>query len=198
MIENVTEKLPVTPAAAIAVALVLVVAIGGYFGVVAPKRRTIAQLEQQLKAAERSSSAVASALPISDAERVAWARVDADVRQRFVNPEDQRRALVEVGQLARSTGMNVRELLLQNAGAPPGAPATPGPAATLPFPMPPKMAVNPGVIRIVARHRYLDLINFLDRVGGGNTYVMVQSLDTRRVEDSLESEVKLVSFRWTE
>ena len=198
MIENVTEKLPVTPAAAVAVVLVFVVAIGGYFGLVAPKSRAVAQLEQQLKTAERSSSAVGSALPISDAERAAWARVDVDVRRRFVNPEDQHRTLVEVGQLARAMGMNVRELLLQNVGAPPGAPAAPGPAATLPFPMPPKMAVNPGVIRIVARHRYLDLINFLDRVGRGNTYVMVQSLDTRRVEGSLESEIKLVSLGWTE
>ena len=198
MIENVTEKLPVTPAAAIAVALVFVVAIGGYVGLVAPKRRAIAQLELQLKASAGSSAGVASARPISDAERAAWARVDIDVRQRFVNPEDQHRTLVEVGQLARATGMNVRELLLQNAGAPPGAPATPAPAMTLPFPMPPKMAINPGVIRMVVRHRYRDVIDFLDRVGHDNTYVMVQSLDTRRVEGYLESEIKLVSFRWTE
>jgi hypothetical protein len=194
----VIEKLPVTPAAAIAVALVFVIAIGGYFGLVAPQRRAIAQLERQLKAAERSSAGVASELPISDAERAAWARGDTDVRQRFVTPEDQHRTLVEVGQLARATGMNVRELLLQNVGALPGAPATPAPAMTLPFPMSPKLAVNPGVIRLVARHRYPDLIDFLDRVGHGNTYVAVQSLDTRRIEGYLESEIKLVSLRWTE
>ena len=192
------EKLPVTPAAAIAVALVCVIAIGGYFGLVAPQRRAIAQLERQLKAAERSSAGVASEPPISDAERAAWVRVDTDVRQRFVTPEDQHRTLVEVGQLARATGMNVRELLLQNVGANPAAPATPAPAMTLPFPMSPKLAVNPGVIRLVARHRYPDLIDFLDRVGHGNTYVAVQSLDTRRVEGYLESEIKLVSLRWTE
>jgi hypothetical protein len=48
------------------------------------------------------------------------------------------------------------------------------------------------------RHGYRELVDFLDRVGRGNTYVAVQSLDVRRLDRDLESEIRLVSFRWME
>lgn len=199
------EKLPLTPAALAALGVLLLVIAGGYFGLIAPRRSAVARLETQVRAAATAAVSPVSEAPITDAERTAWSATESQVRARFVSPEDQHRTLVEVGQLARSTGLRVRELSLQGesaaaANAQPGSPL-PAPAAStgsLPFALPPQLMPNGGSIRVVARHRYRDLIDFLDRVGRGNRYVAVQSLDVRRVDRDLESEITLVSFRWME
>ena len=199
-----TEKLPLTPAALAAIGVLLLVIVGGYFGLIAPRRAAVARLEMQLRAAAAAPRSPVSEAPISDAERTAWRATETQVRARFISPEDQHRTLVDVGQLARSTGLRVRELLLQDEGAPavsasPGAPAAAAASTvSVPFALPPQLTPNGGSIRVVARHRYRDLIDFLDRVGHGNAYVAVRSLDVRRIDQYLESEITLVSFRWTE
>lgn len=197
--------LPLTIPALAAIGVVLIVAVGGYFGLVAPKRRDIALLEVQLRAASAPGAAASAATPITDKERATWKTIQEQVRGRFVAPENQLRLLVETGQLARSTGLSVTELQLQTAaGAPaPGSPApraaaAPPPAASLMFPMPPNLAVNPGVIRLAGRHRYRDLVTFLERVRSGNAYLAVQALEVRRVEDHLESDIRLASLGWVE
>ena len=198
------DKLPLTPAALAALGVLLLVIVGGYFGVIAPRRAAVARLETQLRAEATAAASPVSEAPISDAERASWQATETQVRARFVSPEDQHRTLVEVGQLARSTGLRVRELLLQDENAAPvnAQPGTLAPAAAptvaLPFAVPPQLMPNSGSIRIVARHRYRDLIDFLDRVGHGNAYVAVRSLDVRRIDQYLESEITLVSFRWME
>lgn len=197
-------RLPLTIPALAAMAAVFIVAVGGYVGLVAPKRREVARLEVQLKAALMPPAAVSTSTPITDEERAMWKIVQQQVRQRFVAPENQLRLLVKTGQLARSVGLTVTDLQIQNTATPaPGAPpapvgVTPPPAASLMFAMPPNLAVNPGVIRVTARHRYRDVVTFLERVRSGNAYVALQALDIRRVDTHLESDIRLASLRWVE
>jgi hypothetical protein len=200
----VKDKLPLTPPALAALGVLLLVIVGGYFGLIAPRRSAVARLEAQLAAGPAVPASAVSEPPISDEEREAWTLTQAEVRARFASPDDQHRTVVEVGQLARSTGLRVRELLLDDQGTGPvSAAGAPVPAAatstaSLPFPLPPQLMPNNGSIRLIARHRYRELIDFLNRLGRGNTYVAVQSLDVRRIDGGLESEIRLVSFRWTE
>ena len=191
------KPLPVTTAALVAVAVVLVIAVGGYEGLVASKRLAIAQLESQLDAASRLATAV-PAPPVSDAERASWQEIETHVRERFVAPDDQLRLLVQMARLARATGLTVTGLQLQDpAGAQPSATGKTEQVVTLPFAMPANTTVNPGIISLTARHGYRDLIDFLDRVGHNNPYLAVQSLDASRVDNSLESDIRLISLRWT-
>jgi hypothetical protein len=193
----VTESLPVTPGALVAIAVVFVIAVGGYAGLVAPKRRAMTQLEAQVNAASRLAAAV-PAPPIDKAERASWQEIETNVRGRFVAPENQLRLLVQVARLARATDLNVTDLQLQDsAGAQPSAAGKTDQVVTLPFVMPANTAVNPGIIRLTARNRYRDLIAFLDRVDHNNPYLAVQSLVVRRGDDALESDIRLVSLRWT-
>ena len=195
------RELPLTIPALAAIAVVVVVAVGGYFGLIAPKRRAVAQLEVQLRAAV-GPVVPSDASPITDEERATWKTVQDQVRGRFVKPENQLRLLVETGQLARSIGLTVTELQLQQPGAAPGPGAPPAAAATpvaaLIFPVPPNLALNPAVVRLVVRNSYRDLVTMLDRVRSGNAYVALQSLDVRRVDNHLESDIRLASLRWVE
>ena len=109
-------------------------------------------------------------------------------------PDDQRELMVDLAQLARASGMLVVDVQLE--GLTPGATAEATPAPSLAIPAPPTLASNPGVIRLTVRHQYRALIDFLDRLATGNTYVAVQALDVRRVENLLQSDIRLVSFRW--
>ncbi len=117
-------------------------------------------------------------------------------------PENQYRLLVDTGQLARSIGLRVTELQLQTPGVAPGpgspAPATPQAVASLIFPVPPNLAVNPAVVRLAVRASYRDLVTLLDRIRSGNAYVALQSLDLHRVDNHLESDIRLASLRWVE
>lgn len=211
------RQLPLTIPALAAIGVVLVLAVAGYFAVVAPKRREIARLEQQLKTVTAQAAAVANLTPITEDERARWRTIEKQVRDRFVAPEDQFRVLVESGQLARSLGLTVVDLQLQGAGvapisaAPPAGPATAvvvspltpaTPAALevapLMFPMPANLAANPRVVRLVARHAFRDLVAFLDRIGTGNSYLALQALDVRRVGGHLESDIRLASLRWVQ
>ena len=182
------RQLPVTKGAFAAVALVLVTGIGGYFALVAPKARAIAQLDLQLKTAPvPTEPPVMSTVSISDAERSLWSELETRVHARFVAPDDQLRALGEVMEQARATGLTVSELGIVNAQAQ---------AVQSPLTSSANLTVNPGVIRLTARHRYPELVAFLDGIRRGRRYVAVQGLTVRRVDDHLESEILLVSLRW--
>lgn len=186
-----TRQLPLTVGALAAIAVMVVVTLGVYVGMVAPRVREIARLEAQWNATRTQTVDAAAGAPITDAERARWRDIEALVRGRFVVPEDQLRVLVEVGQVARATGMSVTDLRLEG-----DTPAGAAQAVVLPSAVPPDLAVNPAVIRLIARHRYHDLVDFLDRVGRGTTYVALQSLDVSRVGDHLESDIRLASLRW--
>jgi len=192
-----TPRLPVTGRAAAAIALALVLNVGGYFGVVAPRAREVARLAAQLSASSTPTPSATTAAPVTDAERARWQEIDTLVRQRFVPPEDQMRVALDVGQIARAAGVAVIDLRLEGAGGGPGASGATEPP-TLPSATPPNLAVNAGTISMSARHGYRELIDFLDQMARGNRYVALQTLDVRRVGNYLESNIRLASLRWTE
>ncbi len=179
------RELPLTYGALAAVGLALATAVGGYVGLVAPKAREIAQLESQLKIASPTvPPPAAPAVSIGDTERQLWRELETRVRARFVAPSDQLRVLEEVTQIASEVGLNLTAAAIQT------------PQGLRPLTTPGSLAVNPGGIRLAARHRYAALVDFLERVRRGRTYVAVESLDVRRIDDHLESEIRLISLRW--
>lgn len=190
------QQLPLTGAALGAIAIAVAIIVGGYFGVVAPRRREVTRLESQLSATLTKTAAVAEPVtPVTEAERARWREIDTLVRQRFVTPDDQMRVVLEVGRIARETGVMVMDLRLETAAT--GANGNAPQAVVLPAALPARLALNPGVISLSARHRYDELVDFLDRLGKGNRYVALQSIDIRRVRDHLESDIRLASLRWT-
>jgi hypothetical protein len=181
----VTRELPLTTGALAAVGIALATAVGGYVGLVAPQTREIARLESQLKIGSPAvPPPAAPAVSIGETERRLWRELETRVRARFVAPSDQLRALDEVTQTAREAGLNLTAVAIQN------------PQVLRSLTPPGRLAVNPGSIRLTARHRYGELVDFLERVRRGRTYVAVESLDVRRVDDHLESEIRLISLRW--
>lgn len=180
-----TRELPLTTGALAAVGIALATAVGGYVGLVAPKAREIAQLESQLRTGSTTvPPPSAPAVSIGETERRLWRELETRVRARFVAPSDQLRALDDVSQIASRAGLSLTAVAIQN------------PQVLRPLTTPGSLAVNPGSIRLTARHRYAELVDFLERVRRGRTYVAVESLDVRRVDDHLESEIRLISLRW--
>jgi hypothetical protein len=159
--------------------------------------RQVTQLEDQLAAlAAQAASLNAAPPPVTDVERASWREVEQRVRDRFLMPEDQYELLVDLAQLARESGMAVQDIQLEGGAPMPGA-ATAAPTSFA-LPVPPTLALNPGVIRLTVRHQYRALVAFLDRLATANTYVAVQNMDVRRVDGLLQSDIRLVSFRWVQ
>ena len=91
------RELPLTTAALVSLAAILVVAVAGYFGLVWPARRELTRLQSQLTAASaEANGAGVTALPISDVERASWQSVETRVRERFIPSEEQYRLLHEL------------------------------------------------------------------------------------------------------
>lgn len=179
------RELPLTNGALAAVGIALATAVGGYVGLVAPKARAIAQLESQLKTGSATvQPAAAPAVSIGETERRLWRELETRVRARFVAPSDQLRALEEMTHTASEAGLSLTAVAIQN------------PQVLRPLTTPGSLAANPGSIRLTAQHRYAELVDFLEHVRRGRTYVAVESLDVRRVDDHLESEIRLISLRW--
>ena len=178
------RQLPLTNAAIGSLAGVLLVAAGGYFGLVWPAGREVGRLKTQLAAlSAQAAGAAQAAQPVTDVERASWQIVETQIRERFITPDDQYELLVEIAQLARASGMAVLDIQLEGA-ATAADPAAVTPTVTVasgPFPLalPPGLALNPGVIKLTARHQYRALVDFLDRLATGNRYVAVQGLAAR-------------------
>lgn len=180
-----TRELPLTRRALAAVGIALATGVGGYVTLIMPKAREIAQLESQLRLASAAlPAATAPAAVIGDTERQLWRALEARLRARFVAPSDQVRALDEVGRMASDAGLRLMAVTIQNA------------QVLRPLTTPGSLAVNPGSIRLTARHRYAELVDFLEALRHGQTYLVLESLDVRRVDDHLESEIRLISLRW--
>jgi hypothetical protein len=180
-----TRELPLTTRALAAVGIALATGVVGYLTLVAPKAREVAQLESQLHLGAGAGPVVtAPAVAIGETERQLWRELEARLRARFVEPSDQLRALDEVGRMASDAGLSLTGVTIQN------------PQTLRPLTTPGSLAVNPGSIRLTARHRYVELVDFLGAVRHGRTYVVLESLDVRRVDDHLESEIRLISLQW--
>jgi hypothetical protein len=185
-----TKRLPLTKGALVALALIVVIALGGYVGLIAPARREVRRLAGEINAlSAKLAGEPVSPVPISPSERASQRQIEGRLRERFPPPEDQLRAVAEITDHARAAGVVLTDVEILGPGGPGGRGAPPlAPPATL--------ALNPGIIRLAARHRYRELVGFVDRLVGSQTYMAVEALQVKRVEDYLESEIRLVSLRW--
>ena len=180
-----TFRLPLTNRAVTALAIALVAMVAS-LGVAISKAREIGRLEVEVAraSAQLRTPAASAVVSIGETERELWRELEARVRTRFVPPADQLRALDEVSEVASDSGMTLTGVAIQN------------PQLLKTLATPGNLSVNPGTIRLTARHDYEALVDFLDRVRTGKTYVVVESLDVQRVDDHLESEIRLISLRW--
>jgi hypothetical protein len=202
--------------ASVAAALALVGA-GGYLGLVAPKNREITTLKAQLARQEPEPSPGREPIPpIGEEERKLWGQLESRLHGRFPAEKDLPGALKAVGELARSAHMELLALSLQgpalkSSRAPGGAgtiavatpsgvtragaanPAAPGLSALR---VPPPLAASPTVIKLTALHRYRDLVQFLEGLDRLPVAVAVESLEVRRVENRLSTEITLRPLQW--
>jgi Tfp pilus assembly protein PilO len=180
-----------------AIGLLVLLGAWGYFALLAPKLAEVKALRVQVARAGGPFPAqpVPSVSPITDEERNLWAELEQHLRGRYPGEPELPRAARALATLARSSGMALLSLELQTP--PTGPPADPAKAPPAPpFRPPPELAVNPATIKLVLQHRYRDLVTFLEGVRRLPVYVTVQSLEVKRMEDRLTTEVSFASFRW--
>lgn len=179
------RALPLNRRALAALGLAVATGAGGYVTLVRPKAQAIAQLEGQLTLVSAAlPRAAVPATAVGDTERQLWRELESRLHARFVAPSDQVRALDEVGRMASDAGLFLTGVTMED------------PQVRRTLRTPGDLAVNPGSIRLTARHRYAELIDFLEALRHGQTYVVLESLDVRRVDDQLASEIRLISLRW--
>ncbi len=145
--------------------------------------------------------------PVSEEERELWRQLEERLRRRFPAEADLPRAVGTVADWARAAGLELVDLEIQGPGrsaaTAPAAPAAPAPgpsgppAPGRPLPaLPPELAPNPSRFTLVARHRYRDLVTFVDGLGRLPVYVALEALEVRRADDRLTSELTFASLRW--
>lgn len=192
------DRLPLNARAAVAVGLVVLLGAGGYLGILTPKLRELRTLKDQLAReveAVRSLPPVPSVPPITEAERKLWAELEDRLRERYPTEPALPEAVGVVATLARSSGLELVDLEIQPPQ--PVLPAEPGKAPSPPAVQPPSgFAVNPSTVKLVARHRYRDLVEFLERLSRGPIYLAARSLEVKRVENQLTTEASFDTLRW--
>jgi Tfp pilus assembly protein PilO len=192
------QKLPFRLQVAVVAGVLALVGVGGYAGLVAPKNREIKTLKAQLLREEQAILVPRQPLPpvppITEEERKLWAQLEARLRERFPSEKSLPGALEAVAELARSVGMELTAINLQT----PSVKAATGTAAPTPPPIrvPPPLALSPTLIRLGAVHRYRDLIQFLDGLDRLPVAVAVESLEVKREENRLRTEMTLRTLRW--
>lgn len=192
------DRLPLNVRALWALGLVALLGAGGHLGLLAPKLREVKTLKTQLareRAAVQPVPNVPSVSPITEAERKLWGELEDRLRGRYPGEPALPKAVGVVADLARASGMEIVSLDIQTpqtraATDPRKAPPPP------PFQPPSELAVNPSTIKLVAHHRYRDLVEFLDGFRRVPVYVAVKSLEVKRVENRLTTEVSFASLRW--
>jgi len=192
------DRLPLSVRAVVAAGLIALLGAGGYFGLVAPKLREVNTLKAQLAREMRSGGSaqpVPLVSPITETERQLWGELEARVRERYPAEPVLPKALGVLADLAGSSGMELVSLEIRRPQT--GPAAEPGkPTAPPRFQPPPELALNPSTVTLVAHHRYRDLVEFLERLRRAPVYVAVHSLEVKRVENRLTSEISFVSLRW--
>lgn len=189
---------------AIVAGTLAIVALGGYAGLVAPKYREIKTLRAQLA---REQSALPGlrqpprpAPPITEEERRLWGQLEARLRERFPAENALPGAAEAVAELARSARMQLVTLKLETP-----KPETPevkarrpsaGPPSPPSLQVAPPFALNPTVIRLTVFHRYSDLVRFLDGLDRLPVFVAVESMEVKREENRLSTEMALRTLRW--
>ena len=172
--------------------------IGGYAGLVMPKLREINTLKTQLMRQEPEPALSEPRLaPISEEERKLWEQLEARLRKRYPEEKDLPGALEAVADLARSARMQLVALNLQSpvAKTPSGGGASGAPPPP-PFQVQPPLSVGPTTIKVTAAHRYRDLVQFLDGLGRLPVAVAVESIEVKRVGETLSTEMTLRTLKW--
>lgn len=192
------DRLPINVRALVGAGLVALLAAGGYLGLLAPKLREVKTLKTQLareRAAVRAAPNVPSVSPITEAERKLWGELEDRLRGRYPGEPALPKAVGVVADLARSSGMELVSLEILT----PQPPSTAGPRTSPPpppFQPPSELVLNPSTIKLVAHHRYRDLVEFLEGLRHVPVYVAVKSLEVKRVENRLTTEVSFAALRW--
>jgi len=196
------QKLPFMVQVAIVAGALALIGAGGYAGLVAPKNREIKALRAQLLREESASSVLiqpaAPGPPITEEERKLWGQLEARLRQRFPGEKDLPAALEAVADLARSARMELISLQLQTpavktGGPPAGAAAAPSAPSLR---VPPPLTLGPTFIKLTAAHRYRDLVQFLEGLDRLPVFVAVESLEVKREENRLSTEMTIRTLRW--
>lgn len=191
------DRLPLNVRALVAVGLAALLGVGGSLGLLVPKLRQIQILKAQLAREQQalgSPQPVPSAL-ITEGERKLWGELEDRLRGRYPGELALPRAAGAVASLARASGMEIVRLQVQTPQ--PGSATDRGKAPPPPpFQPPPELAVNLSTIKLLARHRYRDLVEFLEGLGPLPVYLAIQSVEVKRVENRLTTEVSFASFRW--
>lgn len=192
------DRLPVNVRALVAVGVVAFLGLGGYLGLVAPKLREVRTLNAQAAReaeAARAPQQPPSVAPIVEAERELWNELEKRLQGRYPPEAALPRAAGALANLARASGLELVSVEIQtprpsDVADPKKTPAPP------PFQPPSELAVNPSTIKLVARHRYRNLVEFLEGLRRIPVYVALQSLEVKRVENELTTEAAFASFRW--
>lgn len=173
--------------------------IVGYGILVIPQQRQLTTLKTQLARQAPEPVTAGDPIPgITDEERKLWGQLEARLRERFPAEKDLPEALRGVADLARSSGMELVALDLHMRGAKvPGGPGAPAPAPSLAASrLTPPLSPSPTTIKLTVIHRYRDLVQFLDGLPRLSVLVIVESLEAKRVENVLSTEITLRTLRW--
>ena len=182
---------------AIVAGALLLVGVGGYAGLVAPKNREIKNVKAQLSREEPDSiTAPQPFSPITEEERKLWGQLEVRLRERFPADKDLPAALRAVAELARSAHMELVSLNLQTPVVKSTSGAASGAATPPPLQVPAPLTLSPPVIKLTVLHRYRDLVQFLDGLDRLPVAVTVESIEVRRVENQLSTEMTLRTLRW--
>jgi predicted nucleic acid-binding protein len=181
-------SVPVIDRRVVLTILVAAAWVGGGLGFVVGRAREAAALRAQLAAVRAAAPTVA---PATDAERRLWIEIERSLRRRFPPESELPRTLVALAAWARSAGMDVVSVDI-------GAAAADGAAVPRAWlPLPPELGVNAPRLHVVAHHRARELLTFVSGLDRLPAFVALQSVDIRRTNARLASDVVLVTLAWT-
>jgi len=192
------ERFPLTLGATVTLGTLVLVVTAAVLALLATERE-VASLRARLTqetAAVRSLGAAPGPSAITDTERALWTELERRLRSRYPSEAEAPRAAGLVADLARSSGIEIVSVEVHTpltaapatAPSPSTPPAAPQPAAEL--------DANPASIKLTVQHRYGSLVEFLEGLPGLPVYVTVQSLEVKRLEDRLMTEMSLGLLRW--
>ena len=193
------QNLPFRVQVVMVVGLLALVGVGGWAGLVAPKNREIGTLKARLETERPDSLAPREPTrpppPITEEEQKLWGLLEVRLRERFPAEKALPGALEAVAELARASRMELVALNFQTPTAKsPAAPGQPSPPPSLR--VPPPLQLSRSIIKLTVRHRYRDLVGFLEGLDRLQVAVAVQSLEVTREEGRLTTEMTLRTFRW--
>ena len=193
------QKLPFRVQVAIVAGALVLIGVGGYAGLVTPKNREIKNLKAQLLREEQELAVPRQppkpVPPITEEERKLWAQLEARLRERFPAEKTLPVALEAVADLARESRMELTALNLQTPVVKAGRVSSGAPTPPA-IRVPPPLTLSPTLITLTAVHRYRDLIQFLDGLDRLPVAVAVESLEVKREENRLRTEMTLRTLRW--